>query len=80
MRSQGHFTMTSPPFSKKHHLPLSCPAKFAYVLLFSPYLFGKEMFFHARQTCEQQVTHFLKQIFCATITPIDKRCVLLINL
>ena len=30
------------------HPPLICPAKFAYVLLYSVYLFRKKVIFHAR--------------------------------
>ena len=39
-----------------------------------------EIVFHARQTCKQQQTHSQKQNLSETITPIDKRCEMLINL
>ena len=50
-------------------------------LCFMPFLFAvwQEIVFHARLTCEQQ-THFLKQNFSETITPIDSSCMLLLNL
>ena len=59
------------------HLPHSCSAKFAYVLLYFPFLFGKKLFSVQDKLVNNKQTHFLKQ---KKITPIYKRCVLLINL
>ena len=57
--------------------PQEHPAKFGHVLVYSPCLFGKRIVVHARQTCKQQ---FLKQNIFETRTPIDKSCMLLLNL
>ena len=62
------------------HPTHSCPAKFVYLLLYSPVLFGKKLFSMQDKLVNNKQTHFLKQNFSATITPIDKRCEMLINL
>ena len=60
--------------------PHSCPANFGYVLLYSTCLCGKKLFSMQGKLVDNKQTHFGKQNFSETITPIDKRCVLLINL
>ena len=59
--------------------PHRCPAKFALVLLYSPFMFDKKLISMQDKLVNNNQTHFLKQNVSATITPIDKRCVLLIN-
>ena len=60
--------------------PHRYPAKFGYVLLCSPCLFGKILFSMQDKLVNNKQTHCLKQIFSATITPVDKRCEMVINL
>ena len=50
------------------------------VLLYSSYQFGKKLFSMRDKFVNNKQTHILKQNFSAKITPIDKRCVMLINL
>ena len=56
------------------------PAKVGYVLLYSPDLFGKKLFSKTNLLVNSKQTHFLKQNHSAIITPISKRCQMLINL
>ena len=62
------------------HPPHSCPAKFGRVLLYFPCLFGKKLFSMQGKLVDNKQTHFLKQNFSETITPINKSCMLLFNL
>ena len=62
------------------HPAHSCPAKFGCVLLHSPLLLGKKLFFMKDNLVSNKPAHFLKQNFSATITPIDKSYMLLFNL
>ena len=65
-------------FCVKVHPPHRYPAKFGRVLLYSPFLLGKNFFFFcARQTCEQQ-TNTLSQtkLLCHNNTN-RQRCVLI---
>ena len=55
------------------------PAIIACGSVYSPCLFGKGIVVHARQTCEQQTLHLLKQNLSETITPIDNSCMLSFN-
>ena len=48
------------------------PAKFGYVLFHSAYLFGKEFFSMQDKLVNNKQTHFLKQNFSDTITPIEQ--------
>ena len=57
------------------HPPHIYPVKFGYVLLYSPYLFGNKLFSMQDKLVNNKHTHFLKQNFSETITPIDKSCV-----
>ena len=63
----------------RYHPPHNCPAKFVYVLLCSPFLFGKKLFSMQEKLMNNKNKHFHKQNFSTTITPINKRCVILIN-
>ena len=74
------FSIAHTVFQAKAHPPDRYPAKFGCVLLYSPYLFGKKLFSMQNKLVNNKQTHFFKQIFFATIKPIDKRCVILINL
>ena len=49
------------------------------ISLYSPCLFGKGIVVHARQTCQRQILHLLKQNSSETITPIDNSCMLSFN-
>ena len=62
------------------HPPYRYPDKFGRVLLYSPYLFGKKLFSMQDKPVNNKQTHFLKQNFSASITTINKRCEMLINL
>ena len=56
------------------------PVKIGRVLLYSPCLFGKKLLYVQDELVNNKQTHWLKQNFSETITPIDKSCVLLFNL
>ena len=56
------------------------PAKIERVLVYSPCLFGKKLFSMQDKLVNNKQTHFLKQHFTETITPIDKSCMLLFNI
>ena len=60
--------------------PHRYPAKIDSVLLYSPCLFGKKLFPMQDKLVNNKQTHFLKQNFSETITPIDKSCMLLFEL
>ena len=47
------------------------PSQICYVLLYSPFLFGKNFFSLQNKLVNNNQTHFLKQHFSAMITPID---------
>ena len=66
--------------SPKPHPSHRYPAKLGYVLLYSSYRVGKKLFSMQDKLVSNKQTHFLKQNFSATITPIDQRCEVLINL
>ena len=61
-----------------HHPPQTCPAKFTYVLCYFLCCLAKKVF-HGTLTWKQQ-THYLKQKFSGAMTPINRRCVMFINL
>ena len=68
-------------FHAEHkHPPHGCPAKLGYVLLHLHYRFGKKLFSMQDKLVNNKQTHFLELNFSDTITPIDKRCMLLFNL
>ena len=56
----------------------SSPDKFGGVSSYSPFLFGKEIVVHARQTYMKQ-RHLLKQNLSETITQIVNSCMLSFN-
>ena len=49
------------------------------VTVYSPWLFGKGIVVHARQTCRQQTLHLQKQTLSETIKPIDNSYMLSSN-
>ena len=55
-------------------------AKIGHVLVYSLRLFGQKLFSMQDKLVNNKETHFLKQKFSDTITPIDKSCMLLLNL
>ena len=62
------------------HPPHSCPAKFAFVCYSIPLVCQARYCSSCKTNLWTTNKHFLKLNFSATITIIDKRCVLLINI
>ena len=62
---QDHLNSTAADLklADSEHPPHSYPAKFGYVLIYSPNPFGKKLFSIRHQIVNNKQTHFLKQNF-----------------
>ena len=56
------------------------PAKIGHVLVYSPCLFGKQLFPMQDKLVNNKQTHLLKQSLSETLTPIDKSCMFNISI